>query len=296
MKKISRREAIRKGGRMVLGVAGGLSASALISGCSEDVTAKTIGEDAMKNIKPAKLENIKITIVYDNNAHNEGLELDWGFSCVVEGLEKTILFDTGRFDSLFMTNMEKLGINPESIETVILSHEHPDHVGGLFKFLDINPKVHVYLPESFSNGYKKDAADCGAGVIEVEAPMLIDKSCLSSGQMKNFVKNEHSLFISTSKGLLVITGCAHPGIIDIVKRAKTLTDQEILFVLGGFHLLHDSSGKIRNIAAKMSDLGVKCTAPTHCSGPNARKIFSETPAIKYVDCGVGRIIEGRELI
>ena len=72
-----------------------------------------------------------------------------------KGLKKTILFDTGRFDSLFMTNINKLGINPESIETVILSHEHPDHVGGLFKFLDINPKVHVYLPESFSNGYKQ---------------------------------------------------------------------------------------------------------------------------------------------
>ena len=107
--------------------------------------------------------------------------------------------------------------------------------------------------------------------------------------MKNFVKKRtFTLYFDPPRDCWSSPVCAHPGIIDIVKRAKTLTDQEILFVLGGFHLLHDSSGKIRNIAAKMSDLGVKCTAPRPIVPDQTReRFFRKLRPSSYVDCGVG---------
>lgn len=70
---------------------------------------------------------LRMTIVYDNNALQERLAADWGFSCLVKGLEKSILFDTGRDGRTLLSNMEKLGISPAEIDLVFLSHEHKDH-------------------------------------------------------------------------------------------------------------------------------------------------------------------------
>lgn len=72
-----------------------------------------------------------ITVVFDNNPYKEGLATSWGFSCVVGGTEKTILFDTGGEGSILSANMDALGIDPAEIDVVVLSHIHGDHVGGL---------------------------------------------------------------------------------------------------------------------------------------------------------------------
>jgi 7,8-dihydropterin-6-yl-methyl-4-(beta-D-ribofuranosyl)aminobenzene 5'-phosphate synthase len=99
------------------------------------------------------MQDVNITIVCDNNPYKEGLETRWGFSCLVGGPEKTILFDTGPGGSL-LVNMEKLAIEPQSIDTVVLSHVHPDHTGGLEGFLEKKPDVTVYLPKSFPERFK----------------------------------------------------------------------------------------------------------------------------------------------
>ena len=77
------------------------------------------------------IEKIRITVIYDNNPGMMGLEADWGFSCIIWGLDRTILFDTGQQPSILMSNMAKLGINPKQVELIVLSHEHGDHIGGL---------------------------------------------------------------------------------------------------------------------------------------------------------------------
>jgi len=93
---------------------------------------------------------MKITIIYDNTAYRESLQSDWGFSCLVE-VENTprILFDTGGNGRILLSNMEKLNINPKSINEVFISHAHLDHTGGLSDFLQVNPEVKVYVPISY---------------------------------------------------------------------------------------------------------------------------------------------------
>jgi len=92
---------------------------------------------------------LDLTIVYDNNVYNEELETRWGFSCLIEGLKKSILFDVGGESSVLFMNMEKLKIDPQEVDIIVLSHIHYDHIGSLPSFLEKNPLVTVYPPESF---------------------------------------------------------------------------------------------------------------------------------------------------
>jgi 7,8-dihydropterin-6-yl-methyl-4-(beta-D-ribofuranosyl)aminobenzene 5'-phosphate synthase len=100
--------------------------------------------------KPSRKQkqDISITILYDNYVFTEGLRSDWGFSCILKGTEKTILFDTGTKGELLLENIEKLKINPKDVEVVVISHNHGDHTGGLLAFLGKNSNVSVYLPLS----------------------------------------------------------------------------------------------------------------------------------------------------
>jgi len=73
------------------------------------------------------------------------LETAWGFSCLVDGLEKTILFDTGGNSSMLLSNMRKLGVDPQKVEIIVISHLHSDHVGGLRGFLEKDHNLNVFL-------------------------------------------------------------------------------------------------------------------------------------------------------
>ena len=98
--------------------------------------------------------SLQMTVVYDNNAFDENLKADWGFSCLIRGLEKSVLFDSGTNGKILLSNMEKLGIHPGEIDTVFLSHEHKDHTGGLEALLNLNSRVEVWLPNFFSSSFK----------------------------------------------------------------------------------------------------------------------------------------------
>ena len=102
---------------------------------------------------------VNITVIYDNNSFKDGLRTSWGFSCLITGIEKTILFDTGGDGPLLLENMTQLGIDPNSIELVVLSHEHWDHTGGMAKLLDKNHNMSVYLLESFPQNIKDIGMD-----------------------------------------------------------------------------------------------------------------------------------------
>ena len=111
-----------------------------------------------------------MTIVYDNNRFDPRLKTAWGFSCVVRGLEKTILFDTGGDGHTLLGNMRQLGVEPAEVDIVVLSHIHGDHTGGLERFLEKNPRVVVYLPDSFPGSFKKAVISLGARVEGVLKP------------------------------------------------------------------------------------------------------------------------------
>jgi len=225
-------------------------------------------------------------VVYDNNEFDERLETDWGFGCLVEGLEKTILFDTGGKGDLLLANMRKLEIDPAQVEVVVISHTHADHIGGLAGFLKRNPKVTVYLPRSLRESAKAAVRRSGAELIEVHDAVKICRGAYSTGELDGGVK-EQSLLVETPKGPVLITGCAHPGIVNIVRHARRQMDANLYLALGGFHLSGAGVDEIRNIVQELQSLGLQAAAPCHCSGDLARRLFREAYGERYDAAGAG---------
>ncbi|MHC4345932.1 MAG: MBL fold metallo-hydrolase, partial [Planctomycetota bacterium] len=141
------------------------------------------------------MDKLTITVVYDSESSREGMEVGWGFSAVISGAQKTILFDTGR-DASVLDNMQKLAIEPGSIDVVVLSHIHADHTGGLDAFLEKNQRVVVYLPEVLPAEFKKRVAGQGARIVEVKGPIEICENVRSTGVLGRWVK-EQGLVIRT---------------------------------------------------------------------------------------------------
>ena len=238
--------------------------------------------------------DMTITVVYDNNLYKEGLQTAWGFSCLVIGAEKTILFDTGGDGSILLNNMQKLAIDPNSIDTVVLSHIHPDHTGGLNSFLEKNSEKVVYLPKSFPKKFKDNVLSFRPKIVEAEQPLKICENVYSSGELGKWIK-EQSLIIQTDKGLIVISGCAHPGIVKIVNAAKDLLKNDILLVMGGFHLEWATKGKIEKIISDFKQTGVRYVGPSHCTGHKARTLFEKHFGTNYINVGAGKVITTADL-
>lgn len=232
---------------------------------------------------------ITITTIYDNYLFTQGLKTDWGYSCIIEGTEKTILFDAGTKRDILFHNINKLNVNPKDVELVVISHIHFDHTGGLLPFLDENNKVTAYLPVSFPDEFVSEVKKAGAKVVSVDKPVEICKGVSLTGEMGGLAK-EQSLIVDTSRGLVVLTGCAHPGIVSIVKRAKEVINKEIYLVCGGFHLLNKSEDEVNQIISKFKGLGVRKVGATHCTGDKAIELFKKAYKENFVQMGVGKVI------
>lgn len=239
---------------------------------------------------PIVAKDLDITILYDNNSYNKELETRWGFSCLVEGLEKTIIFDVGGEGDVLFKNMSQLKVTPTMVDIVVLSHVHYDHIGGLSDFLEKNSNVTVYMPKSLPRSVKDKVKKSGAGLVEVSGQTKICKDVYSTGELGIFIKEE-SLVIKTAKGLVIITGCAHPGVVNIVKKAKELLNTNVYLVLGGFHLCWMNAGQIKKIVRGIRKEGVEKTAPCHCSGDNARELFKQEYGKDFISVGVGKKIK-----
>lgn len=245
---------------------------------------------AIDKVPAAEKGPITFTILYDNYVFKEGLQADWGFSCLIQGTEKTILFDTGTKSSLFLENVRKLKVNPQDVKLVAISHNHGDHTGGLFAFLKENHNVSVYLPGSFPDDFFKRVENLEAKCVAVEKPVEICKDIFSTGEMGTMII-EQSLVLNTDKGLIVVTGCAHPGIVEIVKKAKEILDGEVYLVFGGFHLLRHSEAEVKDVIKQFRNLGVQKVGATHCTGDRAIEMFKEAYGDDFVEMGVGRVLK-----
>jgi len=232
--------------------------------------------------------NLTITILYDNNVYDTRLEADWGFAALIEYGEHTILFDTGNDGPRLLANMETLGIDPRSIEIVVLSHNHGDHTNGLASLLDAGISPTLYVPASFPRWYK-DWMGSRCELVEVTNPIEVVPGLHSTGELVASPV-EQGLVVEAARGLVVVTGCAHPGIVRMVERAKEVVDGEVDLVLGGFHLLSYTESRTQRVIASLQELGVRRVCPTHCTGEKAIALFAEAFGGNYLEGGVGRVI------
>lgn len=234
--------------------------------------------------------DIAITEIFNNIVQSEAMTSSWGFSCVVRIPGHVILFDTGGDGNVLMGNMEAAGIDPASIDIVFLSHEHGDHIGGLRGFLARNSGVAVYSPASFGEEYREILSESGIEPVDITGPVEICAGVWSTGVLDQGIP-EQSLVLSTDHGAVVITGCAHPGIVDIAARAKEITRSLPILVMGGFHLGEASHAELGHIFHALDRLGVMYLSPSHCTGTQAIAIFREYFGRRFVEGGAGKIHE-----
>ena len=227
-----------------------------------------------------------LTILYDNNPFEESCMTEWGFSCLVELEDKTILFDTGGNPEVFAHNIEALGVDVTEIDCIVLSHEHWDHVGGIDVVLDANPDVSVYLPETFPYHIKSNIRVKGAEVVETSNATVICEG-VATTRVLDANPDEQALIINTENGLILVTGCSHPGVENLARDALNLTGEEIYLAVGGYHLRGATRAQLDGLVEEMKELGVEKIAPTHCSGDLARQAFREGYGDDYVEAGVG---------
>ncbi len=246
-------------------------------------------ETERKQMNPLTSNSVKITILYDNYVHKEGTTAEWGFSCLIEGVEDTILFDTGTDGKILMDNINELGVNLNQVEKIVLSHQHRDHTGGMEAVLKKNSRLTVYVPNSFSQDFCEWITQKGAELEKVNQSIQICKSVYSTGEMGSDIK-EQALIIEAEVGLVIITGCSHPGILNILHKAKEIKNKNIYLVVGGFHLLRHSDEQVRAIIQQFKELGVEKVGPTHCTGDDVIKLFEEVYNDDYIKMGTGKVL------
>ncbi len=236
---------------------------------------------------------MKITVLFNSRAVNDGLQVGWGFSVLIGD---NIIFDTGEKGQFLFHNINTLGIDLDVINTVVISHDHWDHTGGLWQLLEHRKDVEVYACPGFSDEFKNNVRLHGGNLFEKESFYEITQGIWLTGEIPAVYKGqktpEQAMIIDTERGLIVITGCAHPGIINMLNIiSEHFQSRPLYAVMGGFHLINKASSVLNVIVETFKDMGIKKVGPTHCTGSEAEAVFRRVYRENFLSMDVGTVLD-----
>ncbi len=234
-------------------------------------------------------EEITIITLYENSRYASNTLADWGFSCLVVFNGDTILFDTGCNREEFIHNITALNVSLKNIDKLVLSHNHGDHTGNVFYVLKQNPNMEVYLTSQFPEEFEHKVESLGANALNESRPVSIANGVYLSGEM-GFQMKEQCLIVETSKGLVVIVGCSHPGIERMLMKITEHFGKPIYLVVGGFHTQDFTAAEIDVIVKEFKEIGVQKVSPLHCTGDECMRKFREEYGSDYIPNGTGKRI------
>lgn len=267
----------------------------------------------------------RITILHDSFGKRPDLRKEWGFAALVEFRGKRILFDTGNSARTFAQNTEALKVDLRMLDFAAISHRHGDHTSGLNHLFGLNPGITVYTPDEtygvfgsslpgvfyprchslppymqYYDGKPPESIRHGSPWpnakfvwIKETTEILPDVWLVAvvSDMPGTREMRELSLAMRTPKGLVLVAGCSHPGIENILAASRSIEDR-VHCVFGGLHLVLTKEPEIQRIAkALREEWKVEQIAPGHCTGEPAFLALSEAFAGKYVFAGLGDSIE-----
>ncbi len=264
---------------------------------------------------------IRITTLSENTA-NVGFIGEWGLSLLIETDGLKILFDTGQSFSV-THNARVLKVDLSTIDKIVISHGHFDHTGGLYEVLSqtgeidiiahpdiLRPKFAVRDDTEMSIGIpfsRQKLEDLGARFNLTKEPAWITNNIVTSGEIPMitdyeqidtglFIKKDESLqpdpllddlsmAIRTELGLAVILGCAHRGMINIIRHFQEITGEDRIYcVIGGTHLLNATQERLTKTVANLKESGIQRLGVSHCTGFNAsRWLADEFPDIFFMN-------------
>ena len=233
------------------------------------------------------MAEITVTILVDNFTAEDRFQAEWGFSVLLETPDQTIIFDTGTTGELLLENMRLLGKDPTAIDAVVISHDHSDHTGGLEALVEAGMRPRFYLLSAFSEELHTRLAPFG-DVVDTTPGREIIPGIRTTGQVGTAIP-EQAIVLETPEGSVVITGCAHPGVILMAEKAQEVSPGPLQAVMGGFHLFRTPLPEVEAIIAEFRRLEIAQAGATHCTGEEAIAAFQEEYGEDYLPLGVGRV-------
>ncbi len=248
--------------------------------------------------------NIKITVLCENTVGMPaGLVGEWGLAMLVEAAGKKIMFDTGE-QGMVISNAAALGVDLLAVDALVMSHGHYDHAGGMRAFLRYRGRLPVYLhPDFFMPRFssmprehyvgvpyrREDLSSLGADFVFSREPVEIAPGVWFSGEVprktdfekgdgalfyfngdkkvNDLVYDDVSLFCVTRQGILIVSGCAHAGIVNIIEHARQVTGiNQVYGIIGGTHLGPVSTAQQEATVEYLRELDLKFLAVNHCTG------------------------------
>jgi 7,8-dihydropterin-6-yl-methyl-4-(beta-D-ribofuranosyl)aminobenzene 5'-phosphate synthase len=223
-----------------------------------------------------------ISILYDNRAQAD-LRPGWGFSAWVSAGDESVLFDTGADKLVFEQNARALGCNLSTLGALVLSHEHCDHIGAVSAAT--RKGLRLYVPAAFARRFAGERRN-GIEVVAIRSPAQICPGVKSTGQFGRKIR-EQALLVDGAEGPVLMTGCAHAGIVTVAELATRLAGRPLSLILGGFHLYRHDEAEVRYVAEQLLRLGVVRIAPCHCTGDAAIAILRDAYGKRLVEVSAG---------
>lgn len=238
---------------------------------------------------------LRLQIVYDNYAQHADVTTAHGFACRLQAADEIYQFDTGGDGAILLSNMRTLGVEPDPAATVVISHDHWDHLGGLGDYLDAaGGCAHLVLVGGSRPDDSPEVQSAGRAsvkrVTQASEPVSLGRGVMTTGTMGGRIP-EQGLIVRTDRGVILVTGCAHPGVVEMAERAVQLTGVDtLLLVMGGFHLMRESADVADSVAVRLMAL-TELVAPCHCTGDGAIDRIREHFGRRFVEVGVGSVID-----
>jgi len=236
---------------------------------------------------------MQVKVLFDKKSINDSLHTGWGLSFIIDG---RVLFDTGEDGAKLLDNMQKMRVRLDELKSVIMSHDHWDHTGGLWEVLKRRKSLKVYGCPHFSREFKDKVKALDGTFIELNKFTEIGKNIFATGELPGVYKGEYlpeqAVVAKTENGFSVITGCSHPGIVKILEKVKeNFSLEKFHCVFGGFHLKDSSKGEINSIVEQFKEMNVEKVGPTHCSGEEAEEMFKKNYGRNFIAIKVGQRLE-----
>ena len=216
----------------------------------------------------------------------------WGVSFLIG---EDVLFDTFGDPGILLNNIRKFKVDIAKIKHIVLSHDDWDHISGLWYLLPKCINITVYVCPGFNHEVKDRIASFGVKYIEVKGITQIKDNIYSTGELLGESEGrniyEQSVVIKAGDGLVLICGCAHPGVVNIIRYVKDRFQKNIYSLIGGFHLKNNATEINMNIVRNLRDIGIRKVAPMHCTGKHATGAMREMFGHNFIRVREGSIVE-----
>ena len=240
-----------------------------------------------------EVDSVLLTVITDNNRNEDipDFQIEWGVSMLLETENLTLLLDTGMTYEVLKYNSNFLKKDLSTVDAVIISHEHGDHIGGLSYIAEINPEIDVYVPANMTPEVLSGIVALDFNVISINETTMIYPDFAIIGQL-NGPPFEQALATNIKDlGLLVTVGCSHPGVENIVDKAVMDLNLTPYMVIGGFHLGGQTIAVYNETLEALLDHNISKIFSIHCSGDGIRTYARLNYPEFYGDGNVGYTTE-----